>query len=884
MRLARTAFSTLVVLALGMVLPALGVRGAETTPGGLPLDVVPTHYAVALEVDPNVPTFRGSARIDVTVAAPTDHVVLNAKALTISRTVLVGREQAPARVTLDEQAETATLVFDRPLLPGRSTLVLDYQGKVNEAAAGLFVTPYETPQGTARMLTTQFEAADARRVFPGWDEPAVKATFALTVTVPVELTAVSNMPAAATEPMGAGTKRVTFATTPRMSTYLLFLGVGDLASIGAEVEGTQVNIVAKRGDAEKGRFALDAAAVLLRYFNGYFAIRYPLPKLDFIAVPGAGGFSAMENWGAILHFEPALLLDPAVSSEADRQRVFVVVAHEMAHQWFGNLVTMRWWSDLWLNEGFASWMENKATDRFHPEWRIWLQAQGSRDRAMRFDALSTSHPIVQPVRTPAEASQAFDEITYQKGQAVIRMLEAYLGAEGFRDGIRRYLRAHAYGNATTADLWAQLAATSGQPVEPVATSFTHQPGVPLIVAEPGACRDGRRTIALRQERFVLNAPDAQPLAWQVPIDLQTVGGASPEAAKVLLDGVASVALGACGDDTAVTANAAGIGYYRVAYAPALFTALTTRFAALDPADQLTLLSDAWALVEAGRAPVAPYLDLTRKLAAKVDYAVWRQVLDTLAELDELYRDQPGRLAFQAYARSLLAPLAARLGWDDKPDEPANDALLRQRALTMLGLFGEPAVLAEAQRRFRAFQEHPASLGGPTRLTVLRVTAAHADRATYDALRQVVRQTAAFLQKRQMLEALTFARDPALAQSTLAMTLSDELPRQLRSLLIRGVASNGQHPDLAWSFLVANFEAVTASLDSLGRYRLPPSVAASSADAQQAKELRDFAMRHFPADALGDAYRIAALIELRAKVRAERLPEIDRWLAEGGWVH
>jgi len=884
MRSARMASLGLVALALGMVLPALGAHGAETTPGGLPLDVVPTHYAVALEVDPDAPTFRGSARIDVTVAAPTDHVVLNAKAMTIARAILVGREQAPARVVLDEQAETATLAFDRPLLPGRSTLVLDYQGKVNETAAGLFVTPYETPQGAARMLATQFEAADARRVFPSWDEPAVKATFDLTVTVPAALTAVSNMPVAATEPLGTATKRVTFATTPRMSTYLLFLGVGDLASIGTEVDGTRVNVIAKRGDAEKGRFALEAAAALLRYYNGYFATPYPLPKLDFFAVPGAGGFSAMENWGAILHFEPALLLDPAVSSEADRQRVFVVVAHEMAHQWFGNLVTMRWWSDLWLNEGFASWMESKATDRFHPEWRIWLQAQGSRDQAMRFDALPTSHPIVQPVRTPAEASQAFDEITYEKGQAVIRMLEAYLGEEGFREGIRRYLRAHAYGNATTADLWAQLAAASGQPVAPVATSFTDQPGVPLVLAEPGGCRDERRTIALRQERFVLNAPEAQPLAWQVPIGLQTLGGASPAAAKVLLlDGAASVVLGPCGDETAVTANAAGIGYYRVAYAPALFTALAARFAALDPADQLTLLSDAWALAQAGRAPVADYLDLTRKLPAEVDYAVWQQVLDTLAELDELYRGQPGRAAFQAYARSLLAPLAARLGWDDKPDEAANDALLRQRTLTLLGLFGEPAVLAEAQRRFRAFQEHQASLEGAMRLAVLRVTAAHADRATYDALRELARQTAAFLAKRQILEALTFARDPALAQSTLALSLSEELPRQLRSLVIRGVASNGQHPDLAWSFLVANFEAVTASLDSLGRYRLPPSVAASAADAQQAMELRDFAVRRFPADARGDAYRIAALIDLRARVRAERLPEVDRWLAEGGSV-
>ncbi|MEK0082609.1 M1 family metallopeptidase [Benzoatithermus flavus] len=874
------AFRGLALLVLGVVLPIVGTAAAETTPGGLPAGVTPTHYAIALDVDPAAPTFRGATRIDVTVAAPTDRVVLNAKELTIGRAVVVGRESDPARVVVDEKAETATLLFDRPLPAGRSTLAIDYDGKVSESAAGLFVTPYQTPQGTARMLTTQFEAADARRVFPGWDEPAVKATFDLTATIPAGLVAVSNMPVAATTPAGSGKQRVTFATTPRMSTYLLFLGVGDLESITTDVGGTRVAVVAKRGDAEKGRFALQAAAGLLRYYNDYFGTPFPLPKLDLLAVPGAGGFSAMENWGAILYFEPALLLDPTASSEADRQRVFVVVAHEMAHQWFGDLVTMRWWDDLWLNEGFASWMENKATDRFHPEWSIWLQAKSARDRAMRSDALCTTHAIVQPIETPAQADQAFDEITYQKGQAVIRMLEAYLGPDTFRDGIRRYMRAHAYGNTVTGDLWEQLAAASGKKVADVAASFTRQPGVPLVAAEPGACKGSRRTIELRQQRFALDDPNPPPLSWQVPVGLRTVG--TPAAtAEILLDGAATVPLGSCGEEAAVTANADGIGYYRVAYAPALFAALTRRFADLSPADALTVLSDSWALSEAGRAPVGNYLTLTRKIAADADYAVWRQVFDTLSYLDELYEGAPGRAAFQAYARSVLAPVAARLGWDAKPGEPANDAILRQQILTLLGLLGEPMVVAEVQRRFGMFRNDPASLEGPTRLVVLRVAAARADASAYDALHTAARQTTSFLQKQQIYEALTYARDPALAGRTLAFSLSDELPTQLRPLLLRGVAANGRHPDLAWTFMVEHFDAVTASLDSLGRYRLPPSIAANFADAARARELEEFAADHIPEDARADTHRAAAVIELRAKVRSERLPEIDRWLAEGG---
>jgi aminopeptidase N len=869
----------LLALIFGAAIPTLSAYETEMTLGGLPVEVRPSHYAVALEVDPDLTTFRGSARIDVTVATSTDHVVLNAKDLTIRRAVLAGREDAPARVTLDPENDRATLVFDHPLAAGTAILALDYEGKVNEAAEGLFVAPYQTSQGPARMLVTQFEPADARRVFPSWDEPAIKATFELTATIPAGHVAISNMPVAATAPAEPGRKRVTFATTPKMSTYLLFLGVGDLESIGTEVDGTRVNIVAKRGDAEKGRFALEATAGLLRYYNDYFGVPYPLPKLDLVAVPGAGGFSAMENWGAILYFEPFLLLDPATSSEAERQRAFVVVAHEMAHQWFGDLVTMRWWDDLWLNEGFASWMENKATDQFHPEWNIWLQAKGARDRAMRSDALSTTHPIVQPIATPAQADLAFDEITYQKGQAVIRMLEAHLGADAFREGVRRHMRAHAYGNAVTADLWAQLSAASGEPVEAVARSFTDQPGVPLVVAEPGPCRDGKRTISLRQERFALDVPDPRPLTWRVPVGLRAVGEAPSYGAEILLDGESSVALGACNDGSAVTANAGGIGYYRVAYAPALFAPLAVGFARLDPADQLTLLSDGWTLGEAGRAPLADYLDLTREVPAGADYALWNQVLTTLLYVDELYGDAPGRATFTEYARSLLAPIGARLGWNAGPGEAANDAILRQRALTLLGLLGDPAVVDEARRRFRAFQEDPASLQGPIRLAVLRITAAHADSATYEALRSIARQTAAFVQKQQLYEALAYARDPALARETLALSLTDEPPSQLRPLLIQGVASNGQRPDLAWNFLVANFDAIAAGLDSGQRNELPATVASRFADASSALELREFAAHHIPADARAEADKAAAMIELRAKVRAERLPEVDGWLAE-----
>lgn len=397
------------------------------------------------------------------------------------------------------------------------------------------------------------------------------------------------------------------------------------------------------------------------------------------------------------------------------------------------------------------------------------------------------------------------------------------------------------------------------------------------MAEEAPCQGEQRAIALRQGRFALDTPDPPRLTWKIPVRVKAVEASSPAEVEALLEGDLTVALGTCGADSAATANAGGIGYYRVSYAAPLFAALADRFARLEPADQLTLQSDAWALGEAGLAPVSSYLDLTRKTPIDADVSVWQQMLDTLSYLDEIYQALPQQAAFRAYVRSLLAPLAARLGWGAKPGEPVNDALLRERALTMLGLLDDPTVVAEAQRRFRAFQEDPASLPGALRMPVLRIVGAHADPTTYDALRALGRGTGPFLQKRQIYDAIVYARDPMLAQRTLALSLTDEAPAQLRPNLVRGVASVGRHPGLAWPFLRANFDAITAYLDSLQRYTLPAAVASNSYDERHAAELRDFAEQHIPTEARAEANKAVAIIGLRARTRAQRLPGVNRWL-------
>ncbi|HEY9024390.1 MAG TPA: M1 family metallopeptidase, partial [Burkholderiaceae bacterium] len=422
----------------------------------LPDEVVPETYRIAIEPDAAAATFTGSVEIDVQVRRPTRRIVLNAADLAIDSAALAGEARPPA-VHLDAKRETASFTFDHPIAPGPHTLRIAYHGKVFEDPQALFRLQYTTPAGRQTALFTQFEDADARRFVPCWDEPAAKASFELTATVPAGLMAVGNMPVASTEPLAGKRQRVRFAPTPRMSSYLLFFALGDFERVHREVDGVDLGVVVKRGDTASAAYALDAAAAILPFYDDYFGVKYPLPKMDMIAGAGQSlDFGAMENWGALFYFEHDLLVDPRISTEEDRQRVFATIAHEMAHQWFGDLVTMAWWDDLWLNEGFATWMETKAAVQVHPEWQAWLQALPDKQSAMGTDARAGTHPLVMDIPDIVNASGAFDRITYAKGAQVIRTLEATLGDEAFRAGMRRYMRRHAYGNTVTDDLWAAL--------------------------------------------------------------------------------------------------------------------------------------------------------------------------------------------------------------------------------------------------------------------------------------------------------------------------------------------------------------------------------------------------------------------------------------------
>ena len=857
-----------------LVLIAAAVAGAAApAPERLSLNVTPIHYDLALVPDAAHLTFRGQVRIEIEVKAPTPTIVLNSDALALDKALLDDKESGV--VALDAKLQRATLTFAHPVATGRHTLAIDYHGVIGKATLGFFAMDYDSPAGKRRTIATNFEPASERRFMPSWDEPGFKATFSISVDVPANLMAVANMPIESTQALPNGLKRVRFATTPKMSTYLLFLGIGDFERISTKVDGTEVGVVVNRGDTEKGRYALTEAARLLHYYNDYFGVHYPLPKLDLVVAPGSIQGGSMENWGAIFYSQDELLFDPKLSTEADRQLVFEVVSHEMSHQWFGDLVTMAWWNNLWLNEGFARWMQTKAADDLHPEWKTGLQALAVAEAGKRADAKPSTHPIVQTVLTASQAEQAFDNITYDKGATVIGMLERYVGPIAFRDGVRRYMRAHAYGNTVDADLWREVQAAAGKPVLDVEADFTRQTGVPLLKVQSEQARDGETKVVVSQGRFAEDPStiaSAPPQLWRIPVAV-SAGGAP---ATQLLSGSAPATQAVQGTGPVIV-NAGQSSYVRTLYPQEMLRALSANIAAVDARDQLGILYDAWALGQSGYAPITNYLDLSRAIPVDADPIVWRQIVGTLIGIDRLYGDDRGHAAFVAYARARLHPLAIRLGWDAKPNEESNTGTLRQAVLEALSRFGDASVIAEAHGRFDAAQQTPSLVSPALRRTALAIVARTADASTLGRLTELYRATRDPLEKQNILEALAGIADASGAQRVLELAVSPDAPAGTVVSIFRLVSRD--HPDLVWNFALQHIDQSGFPLDSSARLRLMPGIASQSSDRKRAADLETYADRHIPASARRNVESAIATISLNVKFRAERLPQIDAWLGK-----
>ena len=858
----------------------------DATPGALPKDVVPIEQVVHLVPEAAAHRFRGEQRVLLEVRRSTREIRLHALELEIASASLSGNglpRTVLAQPRLEADRQMLVFTLPRPVRPGRYWLRMAWRGVINTTAEALFLDPYRSPAGERALLATDFEPTGARRLLPCWDEPAFRARFRFSVDLPSASTAFSNMPATQRMPLGRGLVRTTFAATPAMPSYLIALVAGELERTEASVDGTRIGIVTTEGKRASAAYALASAQELLHDFNGYFGARYPLPKLDHLALPG-GFQGAMENWGAIIYNEATLLVAPG-GSEQSKQRVYGTVAHETAHQWFGNLVTMAWWDDLWLNEAFATWMGTRASDRFNPQWQVWLDATLRRDEAMALDARPSTHPVRQSITKESEAESAFDDITYEKGAAFLRMLEDHLGEAAFRDGVRRYVARHRGSNTTAADLWAALGAASGRPVAEIASAWIEAPGFPLISVE-ARCDAGQRVVGLRQSRFhaepagaAASAPAAaasEPL-WRVPLRIAAAGGGSAAGGESMLLESPSTEVSQRADcDDPLLIDAGNTGYFRVRYAQPLFDALLARWPALPDSARLKLAADSSALLQSGQQPLASHLALMARVASEPRLAIWLRTLADLARFESI-ADEATRPALRRYAIGLVKPRFAALGWEERSGESSEDRLLRPRLAMALAEADDAETLAEGRARFTRSLAEPQSVPASMTTAVAQVAARGADAATWEQLRSRADGALATADKFRDYRALAAARDPALAERAMALATAREVPQLVRRRLLEAVAQAG-HREAAWAYAQAHADELLADVKRYDNGKTFAAIAQGSASAAMADRLLAFAQSKLPADALPEIRRTEDEIRTRARLQERLLPGLKAALS------
>ena len=778
----------------------------------LPVDVTPTRYAITISPDLDAATFTGTVAIEVEINAVTDAVVCNAAELTIDEAWIEFGEgvRAPAAIDLDDAAEQVRFDFDQKLPPGPAVLHVAFAGILNDKLRGFYRSTFTDDTGASRTIAvTQFEATDARRAFPCWDEPAHKAVFSVTLDVADDLLAISNGPELSREPLDGGKVRIRFADTMPMSTYLVAMVVGPLEVTGpVDVDGVPLQIVHRPGQGHLASYALDIGAFALRYFTDYYGIAYPGAKMDMVAVPDFA-FGAMENLGCVVYRDALLLIDPETATQSELLAVVDVVAHELAHMWFGDLVTMSWWNGIWLNEAFATFMEMKCSDAFRPEWDRWMHFGRERTTAFDTDALVTTRPIEFPVHSPADAEAMFDVLTYQKGSAVVRMLEQYLGEDAFRDGIRRYLQTHQFGNTETGDLWDALETETGEPVRAMMDSWIFQGGFPLVsVTDAG---DG--SIRLRQEmfRYLGDAGDGR---WHVPIVVRDGEGTT---SRIVLDSAeTTMAVGA----GPVVVNAGGHGFYRSSYEPDHHRALVAGLDALEPLERYAVLDDAHALLLRGALSSGALTSLVRRLVdiGEEDLSIWQLAADVLHLLDRVVSSDD-RDEWTRWVVGTISPLWSRLGTEVAPGDSDRRRALRGLVLGLLGTMGDPAALALSRDLFARAISDPASVDPGLASGALAAVSTHADAASFETILGRFREGTTPQEQVRHLYAAAAAHDADLFDRYLELLGSGEVRSQNLAFAHRAALRNKVHGKKAWARLRDDWDAVLDRLPSNSVNRL-----------------------------------------------------------------
>ena len=770
----------------------------------LPESVTPKHYALQLTPDLAAEKFTGAERIQVEIAAPVATVVLNALELTISSVrVTQAGKTSPATVTLDTGKQQATLALSAPLSAGPAQLDLEFSGALKKQLAGFYLTT----TSKRKYAATQLEATDARRMFPCFDEPALKATFDLSVVVDEGDIGISNgRQVSDVAGPAVGKHTVTFATTPRMSTYLVALLVGDFECATGSAEGIPLRVCATPGQQALTTFALEVTKGVLGFYNRYYGIKYPFEKLDQIAIPDFAA-GAMENTAAIVYGEADLLVDQASAPLNQKRAVAETIAHEIAHQWFGDLVTMKWWDDVWLNEGFATWMEAKAIDAWKPEWRAGDEEVKTTTNALWTDSLASTRPIHASAETPAEIDQLFDGIAYQKTGSVLRMMESYIGPETFRRGVNAYLAAHAYANASAEDFAAALAAAAQQPIDRVLMDFVRQPGLPLV-SVTSTCQAQSTTVSLEQHRFSYDRErlrQPSPELWSVPVCIRAAAGKT--ICHLLTKERDTFTMPGCQD--AVFANANAYGYYRTAYAQEAALQIA-RSTSIRPDERTLFLADQWALLYGGKVDLAQFLDLADAQKPRIERLPLEELFWTLRAVGREVASAADRPAFERWARSLAQPLVAELGLTSNPDDGDERKKYRSAVVRFASEVGrDPDVVSQLLDVAKAYMEgskdvDPA-LVDPALVAVMRT----GDPTLYDRVLELSKNPANPLDRNRYVYSLPGFQNEALVKRTLEYAMSPAVRGQDVGRIVSIAFAFGYPAGrrVAWTFLKPNFDAM-----------------------------------------------------------------------------